>query len=72
MFHQKLLILDLDETLIHATEKPLENKADFRTKLYHVYKRPYVEMFLEFCQEHFLVGVWTTAGTDFANDHKLV
>ncbi len=31
----KLLILDLDETLIHATEKPLERQADFTTELYY-------------------------------------
>ncbi len=66
LLHQKLLILDLDETLIHATEQPLEHETDFRTELYHVYKRPHVEAFLEFCQENFLVGVWTTSGKDFA------
>ena len=62
----KLLILDLDETLIHATEKPLEREADFITELYYVYKRPYIERFLKFCFENFLVGVWTTAGEEFA------
>lgn len=62
----KLLILDLDETLIHATEQPLERKADFRTELYYVYKRPYISEFLEFSFHNFKVGVWTTAGKDFA------
>ena len=42
----KLLVLDLDETLIHATESALERKADFRTELYHVYIRPYINDFL--------------------------
>ena len=62
----KLLILDLDETLIYATEKPLERRADFQTKLYYVYKRPHVAEFLKFYREHFSVAVWTTAGADFA------
>ena len=62
----KLLVLDLDETLIHATERPLKRQADFRTEFYYVYQRPFVKEFLEFCREHFLVGVWTTAGQDFA------
>lgn len=39
-----LLILDLDETLIHATEQP-EREADFQIFHYHVYKRPYLEEF---------------------------
>ena len=64
----KLLILDLDETLIYATEKPLERRADFQTELYYVYKRPHVTEFLEFCREHFSVAVWTTAGAAFAEE----
>lgn len=62
----KLLILDLDETLIRAVEEPLVYQADFRAGNYHVYKRPYLDQFLSFCQESFRVGVWTTAGSDFA------
>ena len=36
----KLLILDLDETLIHATPVPLAMPANFQFDRYHVYKRP--------------------------------
>ena len=64
----KLLILDLDETLIHATEEPLTYQADFKTELYLVYKRPFVDKFLEFCFQNFKVGVWTTAGNEFAEE----
>ena len=62
----KLLVLDLDETLIHATEQALEYEADFQTQLYFVYRRPHVETFLTYCRNNFRVGVWTTAGIDFA------
>lgn len=64
----KLLILDLDETLIHATEEPLTHQADFKTELYSVYKRPFVDRFLAFCFQNFKVGVWTTAGKEFAEE----
>ena len=64
----KLLILDLDETLIHAREQPLEREADFRTDFYFVYTRPFIDEFLEFCCQNFKVGVWTTAGEYFASD----
>ncbi|MDQ4120460.1 MAG: hypothetical protein M3209_03335 [Acidobacteriota bacterium] len=39
---KKLLVLDLDETLIYATEEELERKADFRAGQYLVYKRPFL------------------------------
>lgn len=42
MADKKLLILDIDETLIHATEKQLELEHDFETQWYFVYKRPLV------------------------------
>ncbi len=42
----KLLILDLDETLIHATENELNFSADFRFDRYFIYKRPYLDQFL--------------------------
>ena len=64
----KLLILDLDETLVYATEKPLGRRADFQTELYYVYKSPHVAEFLEFCQEHFSVAVRTTVGAEFAEE----
>jgi len=62
----KLLILDIDETLIHASEQKLNREPEIRTELYFVYKRPYLETFLSFCRENFQVAVWTTAGAEFA------
>jgi Dullard-like phosphatase family protein len=68
---QKLLILDLDETLIYATEQPLEHKADFvlfenTATPYFVYKRPCLDSFLEFCFAHFQVAIWTSSAEDYA------
>ena len=63
---KKLLILDIDETLIHATETPLDREADFRVAQYYVYMRPHVQQFMEFCREHFHVAAWTTATPDYA------
>ena len=65
----KLLILDLDETLVYATANPLpERPADFRAGFYHVYKRPYVDAFLAACFAHFTVAVWTSATPLYAQD----
>ena len=60
--HDKiLLILDLDETLIHATDEPLNHPYDFEVYSYYAYKRPYLDSFLKFCFENFHVGVWSSA-----------
>jgi RNA polymerase II subunit A small phosphatase-like protein len=65
--HEKLLILDLDETLIFATDRVLARAPDFSTSSYAVYKRPHLDVFLDFCREHFRVGVWTSAGPRHAH-----
>lgn len=56
-----LLILDLDETLIHARETPLERAADFIVYGYHVYRRPFLREFLESCGREFELAVWSSA-----------
>ncbi|WP_034160609.1 NIF family HAD-type phosphatase [Sphingomonas sp. ERG5] len=60
-----LLILDLDETLIYATEKPLDRPADFSVYGYHVYRRPHLDAFLAECARHFDLAVWSSASDDY-------
>lgn len=65
---KKLLILDLDETLIHASEsRVLPGCNSFVVDEYTIYKRPYLEEFLEFCKINFLVAVWTSSSSDYAD-----
>ena len=66
--NRKLIILDLDETLVHGKENPHDDKYHFKTEKYHVYKRPHVTEFLEFCKDHFKVAVWTSSGEEYASD----
>ena len=61
-----LLILDLDETLVFASETKLARSEDFRVGEYFVYRRPGLDRFLEFAFEHFKVAVWTASGSDYA------
>jgi TFIIF-interacting CTD phosphatase-like protein len=60
-YRKKLLILDLDETLIYAAEASLPRKADFLVGQYHVYKRPFLDAFLKSCLDWFEVAVWTSS-----------
>lgn len=63
---KKLLILDLDETLIHARDNCLEHEASFQLFNLFVYKRPHLDWFLSEMLNTFKVGVWTASGQVYA------
>jgi RNA polymerase II subunit A small phosphatase-like protein len=64
---RKLLVLDLDETLVHAAEVPLAHSEDFRVGPYFVYRRPHLDHFLEEVCVDFDVGIWTASGEKYAS-----
>jgi RNA polymerase II subunit A small phosphatase-like protein len=64
----KLIILDLDETLIHATEFELARPCDFRFDKYFVYERPYLRQFLADISRHFSIGIWSSASDDYVSE----
>ncbi|RYZ21991.1 MAG: phosphoprotein phosphatase [Chitinophagaceae bacterium] len=64
----KLIILDLDETLIQATQKELEIPYDFKFDEYFVYRRPHLREFLVGISEHFSIGIWSSAGDVYVNE----
>jgi TFIIF-interacting CTD phosphatase-like protein len=63
---RKLLVLDLDETLLHATTERLSVPEAFRIGPYYAYLRPHLRTFIEFCLARFDVAVWTSSSTDYA------
>ena len=72
MTFDKIIILDLDETLIHAVEKPLERVQDFVVGPYFVYLRPHARSFIDFCFASFsAVAVWTSSSKDYAEEISL-
>ena len=60
-----LLILDVDETLIHATDKELDQKVDFKIFGYNIYKRPFLDEFFEEIKNDFLLAIWSSASDDY-------
>lgn len=66
MSQRKLLVLDLDETLIHASEVELAHPEDFRFGPYFVYRRPHLSEFLKTVLADFDVAVWTSSGETYA------
>lgn len=65
MSDKLLVILDLDETLIHATSNPHDENWHFEVFSYKVYKRPYLDEFLAELREHFRVAIWSSASDDY-------
>lgn len=60
-----LLILDLDETLIYASEAALERPPDFCIYGYYVYLRPHLNQFLHQIEQDFDLAVWSSASDDY-------
>jgi len=61
-----LLILDLDETLIYASEKQLDRESEHRVGPYSVYERPFLREFLGEVAERFQLAVWSSSSPAYA------
>lgn len=61
-----LLILDLDETLLWATQELPEAGFEFQVFGYFATKRPHLKVFLERTLSWFDIAVWTSSGEDYA------
>jgi TFIIF-interacting CTD phosphatase-like protein len=62
-----LLILDIDETLIHGSEAELTRPADFKIGPYHVYCRPHLTHFLNQVAEVYELAVWSSGSQDYVD-----
>ncbi len=61
-----LLILDLDETLVHGTEAQLSYPPDFHAGAFSVYKRPHLDLFVATVRDWFDLAVWTNSSRNYA------
>jgi len=62
-----LVVLDLDETLVHSRRKPLDDRApEFWWAGYAVYVRPGARAFLDELAAFANVAVWTASDVDYA------
>ncbi len=66
---KNLVILDIDETLIHSCLKDEINGKlyDFIFEKYFVFKRPYLDNFIAYCYENFDIAVWSAGTNDYVN-----
>jgi len=61
MTRVRLIVFDLDETLVHATAVPLSSPEAFQAEPYFVYVRPFASELIKFCASRFEVAVWSSS-----------
>jgi RNA polymerase II subunit A small phosphatase-like protein len=62
-----LVILDLDETLIHSSGRPLDRQHDFVVDCYLVHTRPGLNEFLAGLAAFCDIAIWSSAGADYVD-----
>jgi RNA polymerase II subunit A small phosphatase-like protein len=64
---RKLVIFDLDETMIHSSYNLLPNNKNFiRYKYLFIYLRPHVIEFVKRISQSYDVAIWTASKSDYA------
>lgn len=66
----KLLILDLDETLIYSDfcePESFDFSFTLTGKTYWVQKRPHLDYFLQIVAQHYEIAVWSAARRDYVD-----
>lgn len=65
---KRLLILDLDETLIYGSESEIDRPADFRVGHFFLYRRPHLDAFLAAVSEWYTLAIWSSATIGYVHD----
>lgn len=60
-----LLILDLDHTLLFASDRPFARPADLTFGPYFIYDRPHLREFLTFVTTRFRPAIWSASHPSF-------
>ena len=63
-----LLVLDLDETLIHSKESREATDYDFLLFRFKVYLRPFLAEFLHDMSTHYRMAIWSSASDRYVDE----
>ena len=64
----KLIIFDLDETLIHASQNDSNQNYSFKIGKYFICERPHLQAFLIDISKHFSIGIWSSASDNYVDE----
>ncbi len=63
---RKLMVLDLDETLIHTAYTPIEGtELKARRGYFYLYERPFLKEFLDRCSTEYDLAIWSASKADY-------
>jgi TFIIF-interacting CTD phosphatase-like protein len=63
---RKLLVLDLDETLIHTAYAPIVGgRLKGLRGFFYLYERPHLQHFLDGCSEEHDLAIWSASKVDY-------
>jgi RNA polymerase II subunit A small phosphatase-like protein len=66
MQNRKLLVLDLDETLIHTTYSPIINgELKAHRGLLYLYERPHLRDFLDSFSREYNLAIWSASKAEY-------
>lgn len=65
IMEKKLLVLDLDETLIFSVKERLNYPESFIYNGYHIYLRPNLSWFLNNIKSYYKIGIWSVADDEY-------
>ena len=72
----KLIVLDLDETLFHCTTQNIFDNPDYIITFsdapeifYYTKLRPHLNNFLKYIKDNFRYGIYTAADREYALEH---
>ena len=64
---RKLVIFDLNGTILHATKNRLRHEPQFQARQYHIYVRPKVVETLENLASHYDIAFWSSGSNWFVD-----
>ena len=65
---RKLLVLDLDETLIHTAYAPFVGGVlKARRGFFYLYERPHLQHFLDGCSAEYDLAIWSASKADYVH-----
>jgi RNA polymerase II subunit A small phosphatase-like protein len=67
MMMRRLVIFDLDETLVHASDVQMEYAPSFEHAPYFVYQRPFVRELLTATKPFYDFAVWSSASREYVD-----
>ena len=66
MKNRKLLVLDLDETLIYTAYSPILNgKLKSHRGHFYLYERPHLQQFLDGCSAEYDLAIWSASKAEY-------